>query len=566
MKKMKKASNWMLSLLLTFIALISGASSGVMLAEASNLPDAGKTAAGDGGNNGGTGGIATETEGRNDGDPEFYSKDIDARIVKIRPMATPVDQISRYAKAQSSKSFEVKYYSVGTRPISCTTSDAIEAQVSGASVELPVDDANMFTLDDTIRVVGVKGLYNDKGEAYDEADPNTPDLVLCVCGRNDSTSMPVVYAVNGNKAADGQTILLPAIPAGTKLVRMGKACGEIDVQTGRFNNIPMPEIQYCQNFMIQVEQSTFDKIAAKEVDWNFSDIEEDGIYDMRLAQENTFIWGVKNVIKHVTKDGMYTWFTGGIWWMAGKDIEVGEWDATKQCAVISDENLVDISKDLFVGTGIGNKRKILLCGSEMLAAFSKIKSEKFRLKDTVEIWNLKFKSWETDFGEILTIHHELFDLNGMADCSFAMDPEYLTKKTHVSWSRNILDLKKAGVRNTNAVVIQEVACLYLRYAKAHARLRLAQATPVPPVEEKVATPEFSPAAWGSEATQVVELSSDTAGATIYYTTNGDTPTSESTEYDPTSKITLSATTTIKAIAMKDGMTDSDVASKTYTKA
>ena len=465
----------MLGILLTFIALLTGASSGVMLADASSLPDAGVTNAGDGGNSGGTDGIATETQGRQDGDSEFYTKDIDKRIIKIRPMATPVDQISRYAKAQPCDSFEAKYYSVGTRPISCTTTAAIAAQESGASVALPVDDANMFTLDDTIRVVGVKGKFNDKGVAYDEDDENTPDLVLCVCGRNDSTSMPVVYAVNGNKDSDGQTTRLPAIPKGTTLVRMGKACGELDVQTGRFNNIPMPEIQYCQNFMIQVEQSTFDKIAAKEVDWSFSDIEEDGIYDMRLAQENTFLWGVKNVIRHTTKQGMNTWFTGGIWWMAGKDIEVGEWDSTKQCAVISDENLVDISKDLFVGTGIGNKRKILLCGSNMLAAFSKIKSEKFRLKDTVEVWNLKFKSWETDFGEILTIHHELFDLNGMSDCGFAMDPEYLTKKTHVSWSRNILDLKKAGIRNTNAVVIQEVVCLYLRYAKAHARMRLATA-------------------------------------------------------------------------------------------
>ena len=569
MKKFSKASNWLVSLLLTFIALITGAQSGVMMADASNLPDAGKTAAGDGGNGGDPSGIATESEGRADGDPEFYSKDIDQRIIKIRPMATPVDQISRHAKAQSCKSFEVKYYSVGTRPISCTTNDDIDAQVSGASVELKVDDANMFTLDDTIRVVGVKGVYNDKGEAYDQDDENTPDLVLCVCGRNSSTSMPVVYAVNGNKDADNQTTYVPAIPSGTKLVRMGKACGELDVQTGRFNNIPMPEIQYCQNFMIQVEQSTFDKIAAKEVDWDFSDLEEDGIYDMRLAQENTFLWGVKNVIRHTTKEGMATWFTGGIWYMAGKDIEVGEWDSTKQCAVISDENLVDISKDLFVGTGIGNKRKVLFCGSDLLAAFSKIKSDKFRLKDTVEVWNLKFKSWETDFGEILTIHHELFDINGMSDCGFAMDPEYLTKKTHVSWSRNILDLKKAGIRNTDAVVIQEVACLYLRYAKAHARMRLAAAPVTPPEPtpaEKVATPTFSPATWGEGATQVVELACETDGATIYYTTDGTTPTSESTEYDATNKITLSGTTTIKAIAVKENMDASDVATKTYTKA
>ena len=52
------------------------------------------------------------------------------------------------------------------------------------------------------------------------------------------------------------------------------------------------------------------------------------------------------------------------------------------------------------------------------------------------------------------------------------------------------------------------------------------------------------------------------GASIYYTTNGSTPTQESTEY--TDKITLSATTTIKAIAVKDTYV-SPVASKTFTK-
>ena len=467
--------NWCVGCMLTLLTLLMGASSGVMFAEASNLPDAGVTNSGAGGTDTPPAGIATETQGRQDGDPDFYAKEIDARIIKIRPMATPVDQISRYAKASKSDSFEVKYYSVGTRPIKCSTSAAVTAQATGASVELPVDDANMFTLDDTIRVVGVKGKFDEKGVAYDANDENTPDLVLCVCGRNESTSMPVVYAVNGNKDSNGATIWVPAIPKGTTLVRMGKACGELDVQTGRFNNIPTAEIQYCQNFMIQIEQSKFDEIAAKEVNWTFSDIEEDGIYDMRLAQENTFLFGVKRIINHPTKDGMATWFTGGIWYMAGKDIEVGEWDDVTKETVISDDNLVDIAKDLFVGTGIGNKRKILLCGSDMLAAFSKIKSEKFRLKDTVEVWNLKFKSWDTDFGEILTIHHELMDANGMSDCGFAMDPEYLTKKTHVSWGRNILDLKKAGIRNTHAVVLQEVSCLYLRYAKAHARMRLAKA-------------------------------------------------------------------------------------------
>ena len=53
-----------------------------------------------------------------------------------------------------------------------------------------------------------------------------------------------------------------------------------------------------------------------------------------------------------------------------------------------------------------------------------------------------------------------------------------------------------------------------------------------------------------------------SGAQIRYTTDGSNPTSNSTLYS--SAITLNATTTVKAIAIKDGVTSS-VASATFTK-
>jgi hypothetical protein len=59
------------------------------------------------------------------------------------------------------------------------------------------------------------------------------------------------------------------------------------------------------------------------------------------------------------------------------------------------------------------------------------------------------------------------------------------------------------------------------------------------------------------------MSCATSGATIRYTTNGSDPTSSSTVYS--GPLTLSATTTLKARAFKSGMTDSAVASGTYTK-
>lgn len=487
-------------LILGMLAMLFGVNGSVLLAEAGSLPDAGSTesgsaaeaggaaAEGEAGNGGASAshdGIATETSGRetttNDGNAEFYSKDIDKKITKIRPMATPIDQISRFATAEKCNSFDVKYYAIGTRPIKTSVKNTTIAS-TGTSMKLEVEDPQMFTLDDTIRVVGVKAITDYKGTKYSTYKGKAvPDLELCVCGRADD-GQPLVYAVNGNDIG-GQPIGIPALTKGTTLVRMGKSCGELDVQTGRFNNLPSSELQYCQNFMIQVEQSTFDKIAAKEVEWNFSDLEEDTIYDMRLAMENSYLFGDMGKINHTTKNGMAQWFTKGLWWMAGKDIELGhkatEEDKKKDYnegdIVITDNELVDISKDLFVGTGIGNKRKVIIAGSDVVTALSKIKSEKFRLKDSVEVWNMKFKSWETDFGELDVIHSELFDLNGMSDSAFALDPEFLKKKVHVSWARNVLDLKKAGIRNTDAVVIQEVACLYLTNPKAHARLKLASA-------------------------------------------------------------------------------------------
>ena len=80
--------------------------------------------------------------------------------------------------------------------------------------------------------------------------------------------------------------------------------------------------------------------------------------------------------------------------------------------------------------------------------------------------------------------------------------------------------------------------------------------------ETVATPTFNPAAGTYKEAKSVTISCATTGATIYYTTNGDTPTTDSNVYS--SAINVSETTTIKAIAVKEGMENSAVASATYT--
>lgn len=78
----------------------------------------------------------------------------------------------------------------------------------------------------------------------------------------------------------------------------------------------------------------------------------------------------------------------------------------------------------------------------------------------------------------------------------------------------------------------------------------------------VATPTFSVAAGAYGPAQTVALSTAIAGATIYYTTNGVDPTTSSSVYSAT--LTVSATATIKAMAVVSGYSNSAIASATYT--
>jgi hypothetical protein len=77
-----------------------------------------------------------------------------------------------------------------------------------------------------------------------------------------------------------------------------------------------------------------------------------------------------------------------------------------------------------------------------------------------------------------------------------------------------------------------------------------------------AAPTFSPVAGTFSTAQTVVISSTTSGASIYYTTDGSTPTTSSKLYS--GPINVSSTQTLSAIAVASGYTNSSVASAVYT--
>lgn len=430
-------------------------------------------------------------------DSNFDSRALGKTIRELQPMKTPFDTLTRYATSgEKPEGMKFQYASIGSRPTMTTTSASFSITSTAMSGKITLTDPQMVSVDDVLVFPEYLAVTDGEGNAYsskfgtDYSNGAWPNLMVKVCGFDDSDSQPVVYALNGNKNTNGQAIQInsffevgaaaaasakTAIPSGAKVLRLAKAVNEGAAQTGRTAELPKTDYQFLQIFMTQAEESTIHKLTKRDVNgldlaWH----ERRTIEDFKMVQEGTFMFSDKTLTKSHPKENLNkVWTTGGAWYMAGKDVTLGHVNATTGELEIFDDDLVDVDNEIFVGEGTGGKKKIWICGSNFVSALEKVKSDKFRLKGDVQAWDLTFNSWKTNFGESLVIHSETMDKYGKKNWAFSLDPEYFEKRVLYPLDRNIIDLEKMGVRATQAVVLKEVSAVVLYAPQAHARIKLA---------------------------------------------------------------------------------------------
>lgn len=383
--------------------------------------------------------------------PSLLRNAIDERIVRINPMSTPVDQISRFIGSRHCPAMTVEYYSVDNKATETTVTRDLEASNEATGDDgttmksIEVKDSRCFSPSDTILfpAIDIKGSGPLAG--YVKA---VRDQMIDVVGLN----IPI---------ADG-TAKWPAISEGVKIVRMGRAAAELDVQTPQFQAIPRKQSNFCQIFKMQVEQSTLQKMASKEVDWNFSDQEEAAIRDMRAGMEKNFLFGAKGRI--LADNGReHIYLTGGIWNQTDKEYQLSIQN-------ISERDLIDFCSKVFTGNN-GSKKRVLLAGTDLALALNKVQYTRSLSGDNnFTRWGLRFREIESNFGTLFVMHSEMFDACGHRKDGFVLDPDYITKYTHIPFSKECLDLRRAGDRNTDAVVLTEASCMVLRHPDAHCRV------------------------------------------------------------------------------------------------
>lgn len=354
----------------------------------------------------------------------------------------------------------VDYYNVDTKPTTASMKETYTEPTPGQNlknngrVKLMTTGDDIFDTSDTILVQGVNG-YENGGTTV-----ASQELVLYVLSRDENGGI-YVLPVNGKKIGNNPNCV-PTIEAGVTLIRMGRAASELDVMSPQFEALPQKAQNHCQIFKMQVEQSTLQKLANKEVEWDMSDQEEAAIYDMRLGMEKSFLFGVKNKLWDPAKKENIM-LTGGIWFQAGKTFNYDDKSLTQ-------DSIIDMMREAFTGNA-GSKRKILIGGSGLIGRLNKLNYTKMVTSgESVVKWGIDFSELRSKFGTLYVLLSEVFDEVGMADNGMIIDPEYLQKYSHIPFSSESLDLKASGQRNVDALVLTEASCLVLRYPKAHMRI------------------------------------------------------------------------------------------------
>lgn len=405
------------------------------------------------------GGEPVTVEGVKELSPELDDNYVSQKVTEMKPESTPIDTIMRnVGSAVKIDSFATEFYSVAHGDGMGLITKAVTAATTPI-VEVEVENVINWGKDDTILVKDVKGFYPDGSASNNE-------LVLLVVGMIPGSNKLQCQSVNGTpNAATPGTTLCPAIPANTKIVRMGTAKGEVDAQTDPYALLPSKESNYCQIFMAQVEESVFQAMHKKEINWGYSDYSRQNVYSMKKRMELSFLFGAKQKL-YDTLDKEQKYLTGGVASFINNRIQYG-----KSASDLSVDNasFIDYTREIFTGNS-GSDTRILVAGSDLVAQFAKVPTiqKQLEAKSTEIVHGIKWQVIETNFGRLLLRHHELLNQAGWSKKGLVLDVNNLEKHEFLPMTINELKLKEAGIRNTNAHTITEASCLVTRYPETHA--------------------------------------------------------------------------------------------------
>ncbi|MBE9487879.1 MAG: DUF5309 family protein [Bacteroidetes bacterium] len=404
-------------------------------------------------------------------------EDISESVIQMMPSRTPLDTILRNVKKSvSAKSQKVGYYEASYKPIedkinlsatgigssisSPTLSNTVASSNQLTSIYVKISNPDMWRKNDTLLMQNLN-LSGKRGSSrFGDSGSFEEDVMFYVFAKEDcSLGLKPIGGMLGKLGTDFEDkYIVPSFLKTTKIVRLGQAKSELSITTEPFAIYPTLSHQYCQNFMAQIEESTFQRLTQKEANWGFSNFEAVNILSMKMEMELSMLFGQQG---EITQGNDRTYFTRGITRDIDTILEYGK--GSDDRSITKDQYSTWIKK-VFDGNN-GSTTRVLFAGSGLIKSLSLVDEFQKNMlaveKDAT--LGIDVRKIHTYFGTLNIVFAPLFKNAGWEDCGLILDIEHLTKHEFVPMSVTDLDLKSSGQKNADARVIQEVSCLTLRY-------------------------------------------------------------------------------------------------------
>lgn len=398
----------------------------------------------------------TVSGGKVTGHPEMNKATVSKKLAKVMPSNYPLDTMLREISSGSTNSDKYEFYSIVARGVKAKLGAKSAAESGGTPVTLTLSEGvHSLSLDGDLLVP----TYNVSGSTATQVSGGlaTRPLQLHIVGINYASKTIDVIGVNAP---------CPILVENTELYRMASAKDQDAAISNDPMATPTKDFNYCQRNLCTISENAFQALQDKDVDYGIAEFKEQALYDFRYQNEITALFGSAyhggEMVDPTTQKrklhmrGLVDFGIKSI--SRGESVSVAEFLNTAMQEIFSNNN--------------GSEKRILLYGPEFATelANSGAWAKQLEAGKTEVKWGITWKVIESNFGTVLGMLHNGLGMVGYGKAAVLIDPANIRRIEQVPLSMQDLDLKKAGIRNSKDVLMEEAWTLEVTNPATHAML------------------------------------------------------------------------------------------------
>lgn len=391
---------------------------------------------------------------------------VSKKLAKVMPSRTPLDSMLRNIGTGSCKSDKYEFFSLIARGVK-----AVTTSTTGANTDSTVDTVATITLSSGVHclskdcnlLVPSYNVSGGKASAAGAGKVALRPLVIHIVDIDYGQNKISVIGVNAP---------VPNFGAGVSLYRLANAADQYIAMSNDPQSVPVKDYNYCQRNLCTISENAYQALQEKEVEFSMAEMKEQALYDFRWQAEMQAIFGANAVNGENFRDsstGRRKLHMRGL-----VDFPINTVDFTADAYKDLDiaEKLNIACEEAFAGNN-GSEERVFIYGPEVatMMANSAVWQKRMDAAKTEVKWGVKWKLIETNFGTLRGVMQPGFGLLGdYSKCAVIVDPANIRRIEQVALTSRNLDLKSAGVRNSNDVVLEESTTLEVTNPKTHAFL------------------------------------------------------------------------------------------------